>query len=119
MLASDAITGATRHHLRKYGPRIPAILESGAEVISATGAVRGEITQAVRNEAATTLSDILLRRTGIAWGPGRGLDCHRLVAEIAGDLLGWDMPERAAQVAAFEADVAKHLPAPDELAARA
>ena len=44
----DAITGATRHHLRKYGPRIPAILESGAEVISATGAVRGEIIQAVR-----------------------------------------------------------------------
>ena len=115
-LKSAGLPEVSTRHLRKYGPAIPAILAAGDEVISATGAVRGEVEHAVRVELATTLSDVMLRRTGIAWGPQRGLDCHQVVASIAGDILGWDHTERARQVAAFELDIEHHLPLPDALA---
>jgi glycerol-3-phosphate dehydrogenase len=115
-LAQSGVPELTRRHLRKYGPAIPEILAAGSEIISATGAIRGEVFHAVRHELATTLSDILMRRTGIAWGPQRGLDCHHLVAAIAAELLNWDAAEQERQVRAFEADIAHHLPTVESLA---
>jgi hypothetical protein len=56
-----------------------------------------------------------MRRTGIAWAACRGLCCHRESAGLAAPILGWDARETARQVAAFESDVAFHLPGLDSL----
>ena len=109
---------ATARRLRKYGPAIPRILAGGTAPL-ARDAIEGEIRHAAGAEAGVTLSDILMRRSGLAWGASRGLDCHQEAAVIAGEVLGWSGAERAAQVLAFERDVAFHLPTPDELGSTA
>lgn len=108
-----------REHLRLYGAATAGVVGGGVDVLCAhAGATVGEVAQAVRREHASTLSDILLRRTGIAWASCRGLCCHRRVAELAAPLLGWDAAAREAQVAAFEHDLAQHLPTLGEVAGR-
>ena len=105
-----------REHLRVYGAASADVVAGGVDVVCAhAGATSGEVTRAVRREHASTLSDIMLRRTGIAWASCRGLCCHRRVAGLAAPLLGWDESAREAQVAAFERDLAKHLPTLDEV----
>jgi glycerol-3-phosphate dehydrogenase len=107
---------ASRRHLRVYGAALPAVLAGGTSLLCEhSGAIEGEVRHAVEEEQASTLSDILMRRTGIAWSSCRGLCCHRRVAAIAAPSLGWDAGRVGREVAAFEADVQKHLPAPDEL----
>jgi glycerol-3-phosphate dehydrogenase len=97
--------------LRFYGAAAREVAEQGTEVVCEhSGAVDGEVVHAVRAEMATTLSDVLMRRTGMAWGACRGLCCHREVAKLAAGELGWSASEAKRQVAAFEADVAFHLP---------
>lgn len=107
-----------REHLRVYGAAAADVVAGGAGLLCAhAGATAGEVTRAIRREHATTLSDILLRRTGIAWASCRGLCCHRRVAALAAPLLGWDESQREAEVACFEKDLAQHLPALDEVSA--
>lgn len=110
--APAATTGPdVRPHLARYGARAGSILDMGAEVLCEhAGAVTGEVVHTVRSEMATTVSDVLMRRTGIAWHSCRGLCCHRQTAALIGDLLGWDQAEIAGQVAAYERDVTRHLP---------
>ncbi|MGH2610432.1 MAG: glycerol-3-phosphate dehydrogenase C-terminal domain-containing protein, partial [Tepidiformaceae bacterium] len=79
-------------------------------ICSHAGAIEGEVRHAARNEQATSLSDILMRRTGIAWASCRGFCCHEAAAAIAAKELGWNGAERKRQVKAFEKDVAFHLP---------
>lgn len=74
------------------------------------GAVIGEVSHAVKRELASTLSDVLMRRTGIAWSACRGLCCDEVAAEVMAGHLGWSAEEIAQQVAAFRSDVARHLP---------
>ncbi len=115
-LVALEVPGASKSHLRLYGERAGEVVGRGAGVLcSHAGAVRGEVIHAVRSEHATTLSDILMRRTGIAWAACRGLCCHRESAGLAAPILGWDARETARQVTAFEADVAFHLPGLDSL----
>lgn len=98
-------------HLRVYGDAVGRVLNLGREsVCSHAGAIEGEVRHVARAEHASTLSDILMRRTGIAWASCRGLCCHEAVAEIAGKELGWSGAERKRQVKAFEKDIATHLP---------
>ena len=114
-LCPSDLTTESRHHLRMYGPALPAVLASGTGILCThSGAVRGELREAVAS-LATTLSDVLMRRTGIAWAACRGLCCHVQAASLLAPMLGWDAGERARQVAAFEADVARHLPTLDQL----
>jgi glycerol-3-phosphate dehydrogenase len=99
-------------HLARYGAGADSILDMGAEMLCEhAGAVTGEVTHAVKCEMATTVSDVLMRRTGIAWHSCRGLCCHRQTATLLGNLLGWDQAIVAGQVAAYERDVTRHLPA--------
>ncbi|MBI5949801.1 MAG: glycerol-3-phosphate dehydrogenase/oxidase [Chloroflexi bacterium] len=115
LLALDA-PGASRSHLRIYGERAGEVVGLDRGLLCGhAGAVRGEVIHAARSEHASTLSDILMRRTGIAWAACRGLCCHREAAGVAGPMLGWDAAETGRQVAAFEADVAFHLPGIDSL----
>lgn len=110
-LVQSGLDLGTRRHLRVFGDAVGQVIREGREVICEhTGAIRGEVVYAVRNELAVTLSDILLRRTGIAWGSCRGLCCRHEVAAIAQRELGWSDAERDQQVREFEADVDRHLP---------
>ena len=113
LLLASGLPRTTLQHLRIYGDAVGSILELGCETICLhSGAIEGEIRYTCRNEAARTLSDILMRRTGVAWSACRGLCCHRAVAAIAASELGWDGPETQAQLESFERDVDQHLPTP-------
>ncbi|HEX6029786.1 MAG TPA: glycerol-3-phosphate dehydrogenase/oxidase [Tepidiformaceae bacterium] len=113
-ILSSALPRPVMSHLRIYGEAVTSVLALGREPLCEhAGAIAGEITHAVRNEQATTLSDILMRRTGIAWSACRGLCCHEAAANLAAIELGWGATERKRQVKAFEKDVEKHLPTVD------
>jgi glycerol-3-phosphate dehydrogenase len=72
--------------------------------LSASCSVTGaEVLHAVRNEAAVTLSDVLLRRTeaGTAGHPGRTV--LEAAAALMAPPLGWDEARRMREVAAVDA----------------
>lgn len=98
-------------HLRRFGGDAAEAAALGSEIICphAPG-IAGEVRFAARHELATTIGDVLLRRTGIGWASCRGLCCAEDVAALLTDELGWSRTEREAQVAAYRAEVAYHLP---------
>ncbi|HNY65281.1 MAG TPA: glycerol-3-phosphate dehydrogenase/oxidase [Deltaproteobacteria bacterium] len=81
-----------RHYGTEYGKVLEIARESGefGEVVSTDGEILAEAVFAVRNEMARTLSDIVLRRTGIATLGNPGEDILRKVAAVAARELGWD-----------------------------
>jgi glycerol-3-phosphate dehydrogenase len=102
--------------LRQYGKAAAQVAAMGSRVICEhTGAIEGEVVHAVKCEQASTLSDIVMRRTGLAWTANRGLCCLEEIAGIAGRELGWDPAERARQVRQTNEDIRQHLPALDEV----
>ncbi|MPZ98637.1 MAG: FAD-dependent oxidoreductase [Dehalococcoidia bacterium] len=106
----------TRMHVALYGPAATEVLTGGDRVVCEhTGAVEGEVAHAVRRELAVTLSDVLMRRTGIAWGSCRGLCCDERVAGLMAAELRWSPEQRDAELLAFRADVAWHLPSLDDI----
>ncbi|MBI2765282.1 MAG: glycerol-3-phosphate dehydrogenase/oxidase [Chloroflexi bacterium] len=116
VLRASEFDHSTRQHLRIYGDAVSEVVDSGAELICPHAhALSGELVHAIAREQATTLSDILMRRTGISWASCRGLCCHERAAGVAAELLGWDDDRRAREIAAFEADVAYHLPTVESL----
>jgi glycerol-3-phosphate dehydrogenase len=103
-------------HLRIYGEAIEAVLAAGRdEVCPHAPAIAGEAVHAAAAELGGTLSDIILRRTGIGWSSCRGLCCHREVADLVAPVLGWSKAEKTRQLKAFEAEVAYHLPVVETL----
>jgi glycerol-3-phosphate dehydrogenase len=105
-----------QRHLRMYGGAIRYVVAAGLEVICEhSHAVAGEVAYACVSEHVATLSDIMMRRTGISWGSCRGLCCHEVVARQAASILGWDDAERARQIAAFESELDYNLPTEDSL----
>ena len=71
--------------------------------LSYTGA---HLVYGVTHEKAQTLSDLLIRRTHLAFETrdhGKSIAAH--VAEIVAPLLGWDEPTKSARVREFEADI--------------
>jgi glycerol-3-phosphate dehydrogenase len=100
-----------RRHLRRYGGLAAEVAALGGEMICPHApAISGEVRFAARFEQAATVGDALLRRTGIGWASCRGLCCHRRAADLMGEELGWGADERERQVAAYEVEVAYHLP---------
>jgi glycerol-3-phosphate dehydrogenase len=67
---------------------------------------REEIVQAVRAEWAMTLGDVLLRRTALGLAACQGLDRLDAIADLVADLLGWDPARRAAEVSAYQGEIA-------------
>lgn len=103
-----------------YGPALPRVLAAGREVLcSVCGLLEGEVVHAVRFEYATTVSDVLLRRSGSGWTASRGLCCGDTVAKRMAKLLNWNEFETAREAAAFKRDVRFHLPTPAEVRAGA
>jgi glycerol-3-phosphate dehydrogenase len=117
LLRNAPLDPDAREHVSRYGPALANVLTGGQDVICEhSGAVTGEVLHAVEREMATTLADILMRRTGIAWAACRGLCCHQRAAELAAVRLGWHSEEAERQVRDFEEQVAYHLPTLESLA---
>ncbi len=115
-LRESGLPHDSRQHLRIYGDAVEDVLRRGREELCPHApAVEGEVLHAAELEMGTTLSDILMRRTGIAWARCRGLCCHHRAAELAASVLGWSDARRYAEIGAFEADVARHLPTVESL----
>lgn len=70
---------------------------------------RGEVIFALERERASTLGDILLRRTGLAFDPSYERCCAERVAETVAPLLGWDRARAEHAVAEFETELAANL----------
>jgi glycerol-3-phosphate dehydrogenase len=102
-----------RHVLDRYGSMIgdvldPALIDASLlqTVPGAADYLMAEIQYAVTHEGALHLEDIFTRRTRISIEyPHRGVDSAEPVASLVGDLLGWDGPRRAREIAQYRARV--------------
>ena len=82
--------------LSTYGRKYPTVLalagrspELRERLCAGTPDIRAQLVYAVDQERAETLTDFLLRRTGIGTGPCRGMDCCERIAGWMGELKGW------------------------------
>ncbi len=81
---------------RNYGTEFEPVLDLArrdrflSEILNDDGEVLSQAVYAVRHEMARTLSDIVLRRTGIATLGNPGLPVLENVAQLAAKELGWD-----------------------------
>jgi glycerol-3-phosphate dehydrogenase len=94
--------------VRLYGARAEDVLglthaePALAEVFdSESHAIGAEVVHALRAELATTLQDVMLRRTMIALGRSAGLGADRAAAEVALRHAGWDDARAEAELEAF------------------
>ena len=95
-------TAELERYLGEDGHRIaPAV--DGAEVTV------GEILFAVEREKATTLGDILLRRTGLAYEADYSMQWPRTVAESISEILQWNESDVERELAAYEAELARTI----------
>ena len=113
-----------RRLLRLYGGRAEDVLalilaDPGlAEVFDPeTHAVGAEVVHALESELATTLADVLLRRTMVALGRSAGLGPDRTATRIAGERFGWDQPRIDAELAAFRSRMRVFRPRAERVAA--
>ncbi len=88
--------------LERYGTRasdvLAAIPYDAEELTSVPGYFGEEIAYLARTEDVVTLTDVLLRRTSVAFVGGATIGGLRQLAAAVGDVLGWDGDARAAQV---------------------
>lgn len=94
---NDDFGKSTRDYLgRHYGTECAEVVklarqdQSLAEVLNDDGEIMAQVVYAVRHEMARTLSDIVMRRTGIGTLGNPGKDVLRKVAQVAARELGWD-----------------------------
>ncbi len=85
---------------RHYGTEYEKVLgiaekdKKYAEVVTHDGEILAEVVFAIRHEMAGSLSDIVLRRTGIATLGNPGEDILHKVAAVAARELGWDKKKK-------------------------
>ena len=92
---------------RVYGSEAARITDR-APLVEGLPNVWGEIDYAVEHDLAHTLTDVLARRVRLALhAADQGRAIAPAVAERMGRLLGWDVLERARQVAAYEQELAE------------
>ncbi|MEV8024367.1 glycerol-3-phosphate dehydrogenase/oxidase [Microbacterium sp. NPDC080220] len=88
--------------LERYGTRagdvLAAVPEGAEELAAVPGYFAEEIAHLARTEDVVTLTDVLLRRTSVAFVGGATIDGLRQLAAAAADALGWDDDAQAAQV---------------------
>jgi glycerol-3-phosphate dehydrogenase len=83
--------------------------ELRAPLCSHTEHIVAEAVDAVANEYAATLGDILLRRVPVAWGACWSAACSRQAASRIGVVLNWSDEQTAAELESFEAERATML----------
>jgi glycerol-3-phosphate dehydrogenase len=98
--------GTQLDRLLAYGEHDPSWLEPLGPALPA---LRAEVLNAVEHEMASTLIDIMDRRTALLlFSPDHGLAGVEAAAEIAGARLGWSAERRADEVAAYRRFADEH-----------
>ncbi|WP_222184489.1 glycerol-3-phosphate dehydrogenase/oxidase [Geminicoccus harenae] len=97
--------------MHRYGSRAEAVARfcaAGADqpLKSLPAYTRREIEFIAREEQVGTLGDVLLRRTVIGITGRASLAVVQELAEVLGEVLGWDRTRREAEVAHIRADLA-------------
>lgn len=91
---------------RNYGTEYASVLSLArddarlAQTVNADGEILAQVTYAIRHEMARTLSDIVLRRTGIGTLGNPGVEVLQKVADIAAAELNWDAEKVRQEVSA-------------------
>jgi glycerol-3-phosphate dehydrogenase len=83
-----------------------AAATTGDRICPHAATTRDDILRAVRSEWALTLGDVLLRRTAIGLASCQGLDRLETIADLVSGALGWDAARRAAEIAAYQSEIA-------------
>jgi glycerol-3-phosphate dehydrogenase len=97
-------TLATDHLARLYGTRLGAMLESAGDrpdlltPLGTTGDIGAQVLFAMREEMAMTLSDVVMRRTGIGQLGDPGADALAATANLMAAELGWDAARRQREI---------------------
>jgi glycerol-3-phosphate dehydrogenase len=102
-----------RHLLDRYGSAVHHVLALAAQrrelltpVPEAPDYLKVEVVHAATHEGALHLEDVLTRRTRISIEyPHRGEACAEQVAELMGEVLGWDAAQRYREVQIYRARV--------------
>jgi glycerol-3-phosphate dehydrogenase len=115
--ASEALPGATATDDRRPG-RLGRIYGARGDAVRAlaqehpglaepfdpvTGALAAEVVLAIDEEHATTLADVLMRRTMVGLGAHAGVGPDEAAARVAQRHLGWDEARVRDEVEAFRA----------------
>jgi glycerol-3-phosphate dehydrogenase len=104
--AEEPLAGTERPgHLAKLVAEDPSLAERVVDDLPYTLA---ELRYGVSNEMALTLSDLLMRRTRVAFEtPDHGLAAAARVLDHVASFAGWDRYQRRAQMDAYTDDVAR------------
>lgn len=99
-VAAEAVDRIVRDlGVRDPGCRTAETVLSGAyDVPPGDPRLEARIGEAVRDEMALTLGDVVFRRTGLGEPPGPTREAVSAAARIAGDELGWSAGRQAAEV---------------------
>ena len=103
------------HLIRSRGTGASAVLDRveerpalGEPLCRGWPHIGAEAVVAVREEMATTLADVLVRRTRLGLLlPGQGMEIAARVAAFMGDELEWSQDVRAAQVAEYSREMSR------------
>lgn len=105
--------------VRRYGSNATRILRlwkaepANQEIVGVRNLTRAEIIYNVEEEMATTLSDLLIRRTSaFFWDETGGLSHVEAVAEELEKLVPWPEGRRQKEISSYRALVQKHRPYP-------
>ena len=112
---ADGLDADTMTHLaNRYGGEAPVVIDLvrhdpslSVPIIDGLPYLAAEVVHAVRHEMATTLDDVLSRRTRARLQlRDASADAAGAVADLMGAELGWDTDHRDAEVASYLASVA-------------
>jgi glycerol-3-phosphate dehydrogenase len=97
---------------RDRGREVAAIIDAepglGAKVVPELPYTMGDLSYAITNEMALTLSDLLMRRTRIAFETtDHGVGAAERVVNAVGDIAGWSETKKRAQIAEYAGDAAR------------
>ncbi len=105
------------HLVRLFGSEAPAVVRLAQSdpalkrpIVPGNPAIRAEVVHAIRREMALTLSDLLVRRTHIAYeAPGHGVAEAAEIVELAAAQLGWDASRQAMELTAYLKEVERSI----------
>ncbi|MBI2524381.1 MAG: glycerol-3-phosphate dehydrogenase/oxidase [Candidatus Rokubacteria bacterium] len=111
-----AATGLSRETMQvlveTYGRGYGRVIELARKLPDGTdrlcprnGEIVAQLHQAVREEMAVSLQDVLLRRTGIGLSPCQGLDCAEAIGRRMAELCGWSPRRLDAELSAYRLHV--------------
>ena len=110
--AFDLPDGYGERLIERYGTEsahVVDILEESPEARTVIGdgyATVAEVLYVAQHEAATSIADVALRRTHLAWAAAdHGRSDARTIANALGGLYGWSDERRAAEITKYETEL--------------